>query len=164
MKALRSAVHLRVRPAQALPALCLLLGLGISLPCRAAIDENLPDAPTLARLELQAHQAAPREQCFLYTALVHTFTELAGKQIRAGDMDAANASLRKVEEYAELIHLGLAEDPKRIKNAEQLMQHTAHRLHEYLHFAAAEDQAEIKGTVAHLDRLEDEILAQVFKH
>ena len=54
-----------------------LLPLSFTLtPCALAyvssIDNNLPDAQALAQLELRAQQAGPRDQCFLYTELVHT--------------------------------------------------------------------------------------------
>jgi hypothetical protein len=69
-----------------------------------------------------------------------------------------------VEHYAELVHLGLSEDPKRLKNAEQLMQHTTYRLQGYVHVASADDREVLKATLVHLNRIEDEILTQVFKH
>ena len=69
---------------------------------------NLPDAQALAQLELRAQQAGPRDQCFLYTELVHTMTEIAGKQMLDGDIDQASATLKKVNHYAQLIHMDLA--------------------------------------------------------
>ena len=115
------------------------------------------------QLEARAQQAKPREQCFLYTELVHNMTELAGKQMLAGDVDQASATLKKVEHYAELIHLNLANDTKRLKNAEMLMHHTTYRLGEYLHQASSEDQVTLKATLKQLDQIQDEILNQVFK-
>ena len=130
----------------------------------SSIDESLPDAQTLIRLETQAQEANPREQCFLYAALVHTMTEIAGKQMLDGNIDQASATLRKVEHYALLIHLGLARDTKRLKNTELLMHHTTYRLNEYLHQASGEDQATLKSTLKELDHVHDELLAQVFNH
>jgi hypothetical protein len=64
----------------------LVLLISFSLPARSSsVDENLPDAQALAQLELRAQQAGPRDQCFLYTELVHTMTEIAGKQMLNGD-------------------------------------------------------------------------------
>jgi hypothetical protein len=130
----------------------------------SSIDENLPDAQTLSRLELQAQEAKPREQCFLYTELVHTMTEIAGKQMLNGDIDQASATLKKVEHYAQLIHLGLARDTKRLKSAEMLMHHTTYRLNEYLHQASGEDQATLQATLKQLDTVQNELLTQVFNH
>src|SRR5271168_4378245 len=105
----------------------LVLLLVFSLPARASsVDENLPDAQALAQLELRAQQAGPRDQCYLYTELVHTMTEIAGKQMLNGDIDQAAATLKKVNYYAKLIHSSLADNAKRIKNAEMLMEHTTY--------------------------------------
>jgi hypothetical protein len=147
----------------------LLLPLSWSLvPCASAsassVDENLPDAQALAMLEVRAQQAGPRDQCFLYTELVHTMTEIAGKQMLNGDVDQASATLKKVNQYAQLIHMDLASNSKRIKNAEMLMHHTTYRLSEYLHKASAEDQDTLKLTLKQLDKVHEELLAEVLKH
>ena len=155
-------MNLRIRPT----ALLLLpLLLTFSSPALASSsDENIPDAQALSQLELRAQQANPRDQCFLYTELVHDMTELAGKQMRSGDIDQASASLKKVEHYATLIHLNLAHDTKRLKNAELLMEHTTFRLDGYLHQASSEDRATLQATLKRLDQVHDELLAQVFAH
>jgi hypothetical protein len=156
-------MNLRFRPAALLLPLPLLLT--FCTPVHAAsINETLPDAQTLSRLELQAQEAKPREQCFLYTELVHTMTEIAGRQLLNGDIDQASATLKKVEHYALLIHLGLAHDTKRLKNAEMLMHHTTYRLGEYLHQASGEDQATLQATLKQLDHVQTELLTQVFNH
>jgi hypothetical protein len=127
-------------------------------------DENLPDAQALAQLELRAQQAGPRDQCFLYTELVHTMTEIAGKQMLNGDIDQATVTLKKVNHYAQLIHIDLASNSKRIKNAEMLMHHTTYRLQEYLHKASGDDQDTLKATLKQLDKVHEELLAEVLKH
>ncbi len=135
------------------------------LPCHAAtVDEALPDAGTLAQMEARALQAKPREQCFLYTELVHTMTEIAGRQMLAGETDSAQATLKRVEHYAMLIHLGLANDTKRLMNAQMLMHHTTRRLDEYVRNAAFEDRESMQATLKQLTRVEDELLNQVFVH
>src|SRR3984885_1881045 len=143
----------------------LVLLLSFSLPARSSsVDENLPAAQALAQLELRAQQASPRDQCFLYTELVHTMTEIAGKQMLNGDVDQASATLKKVNHYAQLIHMDLASNSKRIKNAEMLMHHTTYRLMEYLHKASSEDQDTLKLTLKQLDKVHEELLAEVLKH
>ena len=143
----------------------IVLLLSFSLPVRAtSVDDNLPDAQTLAQLELRAQQASPRDQCFLYTELVHTMTEIAGRQMLNGDIDEASATLKKVNHYAQLIHFSVADNAKRIKNAEMLMHHTTYRLGEYLHKASSEDQDTLKATLKQLDQVHAELLAEVFKH
>jgi hypothetical protein len=130
----------------------------------AAIDETLPDAQALTQLELRAEQANPRDQCFLYTELIHTLTEIAGTDLRNGDIEQASAMLKQVNHYAQLIHMDLASNTKRLKNAEMLMHHTTYRLTEYLHQASSEDRATLKATLDRLDQVHDELLTQVFKH
>ncbi len=130
----------------------------------SSIDDNLPTPEALAQLELRAQQAGPRDQCFLYTELVHTMTEIAGKQMLNGDVEQASATLQKVNHYAQLIHMDLASNSKRVKNAEMLLHHTTYRLGEYLHKASSEDQATLKATMQQLDKVHDELLAEVFKH
>jgi hypothetical protein len=130
----------------------------------AAFNETLPDAQALNQLELRAQQANPRDQCFLYTELIHTMTEMAGKEMLQGDVDQASATLKKVAQYAAMIHQGLANNTKRVKDAEVLMEHTTYRLQEYLHQASWEDRATLQSALKQLDQVHDELLTQVFKH
>jgi hypothetical protein len=155
-------MNCRIRSSAVLLPVPLLLTLCI--PAHATINENLPDATALHQLELRAQQASPRDQCFLYAELVHTMTEIAGKEMVQGDIDQASATLKQVEHYAQLIHLNLANDTKRLKNAEQLMHHTTYKLGEYLHQASGEDRATLEATLKRLDQVHDELLTQVFVH
>jgi hypothetical protein len=145
-------------------AFLLSLPLLLATPSRAAnVDDNLPNAQALLALELRAQQANPRDQCFLYTELVHVMTEIAGKQMLNGDVDQATATLKKVNDYAKLIHMDLSSNSKRVKNAEELMHHTSYRLGEYLRKASNEDRDTLQATLKQLDQVHDELLAQVFK-
>ena len=160
-----------IRPSSPLPVLPVLTSLTFCLVLffpkpvlAAAINEVLPDEQGLSQLELRAQQANPREQCFLYTELVHTMTEMAGKEMLAGDVDHASVTLKRVQHYAELIHLGLANDTKRLKNAELLMSHTNHRLADYMRAASSEDRETLRATLKQLNQIQDELLTQVFKH
>lgn len=153
-------------PVRSLLPLTFLLAFLFSGPAhaRAAINELLPDEQVLSQLELHAQQAGPREQCFLYAELVHTMTELAGKEMLEGDIERASATLKRVEHYAQLIHMGLANDTKRLKNAEMLMHHTTHRLGDMAHAASSEDRETLQATLKQLNQVQDELLTQVFKH
>jgi hypothetical protein len=149
------------------PVLLVTLPLFLSLctPAEAAaFDENIPNPQVLSQLEIRAQQASPRDQCFLYAELIHTMTEIAGKQMLQGEVDQATETLKKVEQYASLIHLGIANDTKHIKDAEQLMHHTTYRLGEYLRKASGEDRATLQAALKQLDQVHDELLTQVFKH
>ena len=61
----------------------------LPLPGALGLDEKVPDAQALQALQTRASQAEPKEQCFLYAELVHDMTELAGKQLSAGDVERA---------------------------------------------------------------------------
>jgi hypothetical protein len=147
-----------------LTALLLALFLTLCPYAYAGFNENLPDSQTLTQLEIRAQQASPRDQCFLYTELVHTMTELAAKQIMDGNTDAASTTLKQVEHYAQLIHLGLANDTKRLKNAELLMHHTAYRLGDLIRAASSEDRPTLDSTLKQLDHVHNEMLNQLFSH
>ena len=157
--------QLRPRTALHLATLGLFTALYVAVPALAApIDENIPDAQTLAQMELRASQASPREQCFLYTELAHTMTEKAGKEIRDGEIEHAAATLKLVNRYAHLIHVSLVKDTRRLKEAEMLMNHTSNRLAQFLHLVSGDDKTTVQATLAQLDQVHDELLTQVFYH
>jgi hypothetical protein len=128
----------------------------------SSLDDTIPTPEAITQLEQRAQTADPREQCFLYTELVHSMTELAGKQMLDGDTARASATLKQVEHYAHLIHMNLAHNAKRLKNAELLMHHTTYRLGDYMKAASGEDRATLQATLKQLDKVQDEILTQVF--
>ena len=136
----------------------------LTLACASnvyAIDEKVPDQLSMGALVAKADHAAARDQCFLYAELVHQMTELAGRQMVAGD--DAKATLKSVHEYAQKIHMDVATDSKRIKNAQILMEHTAFRLKEILHSAELDDRPAVEATLKQLDQVQTELMMQVFK-
>lgn len=133
-------------------------------PLHAAINETIPDAQTLSQMELQAQQANPRDQCYLYTELVHAMIEMAVQQIVNGDDDSANATLQQVNYYAHLIQLNLAKNTKRLKNAELLMDRTTVRLAEALHLTSNVDRTDVQATLKQLNTIQNQLLDQVFNH
>jgi hypothetical protein len=146
-------------------ATIIVFALAFSLSCARAlaIDERIPDAQAMAALIVKADQAGPKEQCFLYAELVHQMTELAGQQLSAGDGDHASATLRLVQRYTEKIHMGVTEDGKKLKNAEQLIQHTSYRLTGILNAASYEDRQAVQATLKQLEQVQTELMMQVFK-
>ena len=144
-------------PVMCLASVGLLSTLCLPIPARAA--DEVPTAEVIAQLEQRASQASPREQCFLYTELVHTMTAKAGKEISDGDTEDAAVTLKKVNFYAHLIHINLARDTKRLKNAEMLMHNTTYRLGQYLHLVSGDDKATVQDTLKQLDQVNDELLS-----
>jgi hypothetical protein len=132
-------------------------------PPAFAADKVL-DAQQITALEAKAAQAGPREQCFLYAELAHSMAELAGQQLSAGNITQASASLKAVQTYAAKIHMNVADDAKKLKNAEILMRQTAYRVKELLLGASLDDRPTLESTLKQLDQVEAEMMQQVFKH
>ncbi len=137
----------------------------LSLTCARAfaIDERIADPQAMAALMARADTAQPKEQCFLYAEIVHQMTELAGQQLNSGDGDHASATLKLVQKYAEKIHMGVAEDGKKIKNAEQLVRHTSYRLNDILNAASYDDRQVLQVTLKQLEQVQTELMMQVFR-
>jgi hypothetical protein len=126
------------------------------------IDSLPPDQQTIDALLVKASQAQPRDQCFIYAEVVHQMTELSIRQYAAGDTSKAAGLLKQIQEFSQKIHLSMAENDKRMKNAEMLLSHTAFRLTEMLHSSNLEDQALVKQTLAQVNQAQNEALMQVF--
>ncbi len=133
--------------------------------CRATtIDETPANEQRITELEQRASLARPQDQCFLYADLVHKGTELAGAEMLAGDTSDASLTLQRVLRYADLIHMNLSQDTKRLKNSEILLHHTTLRLDGYLQSASADDRPVLQSTLKRLDQVQSELLMQVFQH
>jgi hypothetical protein len=98
------------------------------------------DNPTaLSALQIKADRAQPRDRCFVYAELVSRMTDLAGRQFNSGDSVQASQTLKLVQRYAEQIRVGVADDSKKMKDAEVLTQRTSFRLKDILSEASYED-------------------------
>jgi hypothetical protein len=132
-------------------------------PMRAStLDSVPPDQQTIDALLAKASQAQPRDQCFLYAEVVHQMTELSIRQYAAGETAKANGLLKQIQQFAQKIHLSMAQNDKRLKNAEILLNHTAFRLTEMLHSTSLDDQALVKQTLAQVTQAQNEAMMQVF--
>jgi hypothetical protein len=137
----------------------------LCLPSARALathDDELTDPAALADLESRAEHAAAREQCLLYTELVHDYVVVAGKQIAAGDMDKANESIKRIQTFADRIHM--EKETKHLKNAEAIMHQATYRLTQVMHQVSSDDAAMLQATLKRLDKLHDQLLEQVFAH
>ena len=165
----RHAPRLPISPRLSIHLLAASVGictaLAISPAARAAsIDESVPTADALAQLEQRASQASPRERAYLYTELVHSMAEKAGKEISDGDTSAAEATLKQISHYAHLVQTSLERNTAKLKNAEMLMQHTTYRLAQCAHLAVPDDKPNVQATLAELTQVNDALLTQVFQH
>ena len=136
----------------------------LSLNYTYAQPSGQGDIPTaLAVLQGKADQAQPRDRCFLYAELVSRLTDLAGWQFNSGDSVQASETLKLVQRYAEKIHMGVAGNSKKIKDAEVLMQRTSFRLKDILGDASYEDRKALQATLKQLDQVQAQLMMQVFK-
>jgi hypothetical protein len=85
------------------------------------------------------------------------------RQYAAGNVDAASGLLKKIQALSQKIHLSLANDDKRLKNTELLLNHTAFRLNELLHASSFEDRPLVQATLTQVDHAQNEAMMQVFQ-
>ncbi len=140
----------------------LALSLTILPVCAFSSDNKVPDEEQIDALEAKANQAQPREQCFLYAELVQRMTELSARQYAAGDVAKADGMLKKIQQFAEKIHLSLASNDKRLKHAQILLSNTAFRLKELLHSSDFDDRPLVEKTLAQVNQAQNEAMMQVF--
>ncbi len=127
-------------------------------------DEPASTATILTEMETRAAQAEPRERCFLYTELLHGWTEFAGRSLAAGDAATAATAIEHADANAQRLKSAINRDSKRLKNAELLMGHSVHRLSDILR-ASTLDQREALGAVLHrFSDVHNDLLAAVFAH
>ena len=127
-------------------------------------SDQAANTDEIARLEQRAIRANPREQVYLYTELIHSWTEQAARELADGDSVQAKATLEQINHYVGLIHRNLAHDAKRLKVAQELIHNTTYRLTSVLHLVSEDDRAAVVETLKQLDQVNVELLAQVFTH
>jgi hypothetical protein len=136
----------------------------LSLTWVSASASALDDSSTpLAALQVKADQAQPKDRCFLYAKLISQLTDLAGHQLNSGDSGQASETLQLVQQYAEKIHVGVADDSKKLRDAELLMQRTTFRLQDILSQASYEDRQTLEATLKQLSQVQAQLMMQVFK-
>ncbi len=91
-------------------------------------DEVPLDASALLQMEQRADAAQPRDQCYMFAEVLHGLTELAGREIAAGDDQDASTTLTHIDSVAAKMQKASAANAKRLKNAEMLLEHITRRL------------------------------------
>jgi hypothetical protein len=136
----------------------------LSLICLGPLAWGLSDSSAaLAALQDKADQAQPRDRCFLYAELVNRMADLAGQQFYSGDSIQGTKTLEQLQRYADKIQAGVADDSKRLKNAETLIRRTSFRLKDILHEVSYEDQPALEATVKRLNEIQTRLMMQVFR-
>jgi phosphomevalonate kinase len=90
-------------------------------------------------------------------------TDLAGQQFNSGDSGQASETLKLVRRYAEKIHMGVADDSKKLRDAELLMQRTSFRLKGMLNKVSYEDRPALEATLKQLNQIQTQLMMQFFK-
>jgi hypothetical protein len=136
----------------------------LSLTCTYAAASSIDNSPTaLTELQTKADHAQTRDRCFLYAELVSQMTDLASQQLNSGDSAQASETLKLVQQYAEKIHMGVADDSKKLKDAELLIRRTAFRVKGMLNKASYEERPTLDLTLNQLNQIQTELMMQVFK-
>lgn len=130
--------------------------------CAASGDNRPPSPDAIAALEARANQAPPREQCFLYAQLIQQMTELSIRQSAAGDFEKAANLLQQVQHIAQKLHLSLADNDKRLKDAEILLNHSVFRLKEMVHASNIDERPLVERTLAEVTQAQNATMMQVF--
>jgi hypothetical protein len=68
-----------------------------------------------------------------------------------------------VQRYAEKIHVGVADDSRKLKDAELLMRRTSSRLKSILSGALYEDRPALEVTLKQLNQVQAQLMMQGFK-
>jgi len=108
-------------------------------------------------------QTAARTRRGLACELVSEMTDLAGSEFNAGDSRRASETLVLVQRYAEKIHSGVANDSKKIKAAELLVERTSFRLKNILGGASYEDRKILEATLMELNQVQAQLMTEVFE-
>lgn len=131
----------------------------VGTPVSGLVDRS----NALAALQVKADQAEPRDKCFLYAELVSQMTESAGRQLNSGDSVQASKTLELIRRDADKIHTDVADDSRKLKNAELLIQRTAFRLKDILREASYEDRPNVEATLKQLNQLQTQLMMEVFR-
>lgn len=152
----------RVRHAANFALIALIFSFPLTSALASGPDEVPLDATTLLEMEQRAEAAQPRDQCYLFTEVLHGLTELAGRQIAAGDTTDAATTIQRINTVAAKVQQSSSANAKHLKNAEELLQHTTRRLADMAHIVSGSEHAAMQNTLRHLDRVHTQVLSMVF--
>ena len=125
-------------------------------------DESQLDAVELTQMEQRADAAQPRDQCYMFAQVLHGLTELAGRQMAAGDDSDADVTLTHIDSVAAKMQKASAGNAKRLKNAEMLLDHITRRLTDMAHVATSNERNAMQNTLQAVNRLHTQVLNVIF--
>jgi len=133
-----------------------------SLARASNMDESPLDLATLLQMEQRAETAQPRDQCYMFAEVLHGLTELAGRQMAAGDDQQAAATFTQIDSVAQKMEKASAANAKRLKNAEMILEHITRRLTDMVHVASTDDRSATQAALKNIDHLHTQVLAVIF--
>lgn len=146
------------------------VGVGLIVVCLGGVQvraatptETMLDAVALAQMEAQADRAKPQDQCYMYIELLHGLTELAGRQMAAGQDDAAGQTVVRMDEVMAKVQHVSSRNAKRLRNAEELMDHTARRLSDMARVASGDERDAMQAALKKMNGVHTAILTMVFQ-
>jgi hypothetical protein len=113
-------------------------------------------------MEQRADAAQPRDQCYMFAEVLHGLTELAGRQIAAGDDQDASTTLTHIDSLAVKMQKASAANAKHLKNAELLLEHVTRRLNDMAHVVPGSQRSAMQATLQCVDHLHTQVLAVIF--
>ena len=135
-----------------------------AVPCSFASDHLTLDAPALSAMADKAQHAGLRDQCYLYAELVRANTELANRELAAGDSTEAAHALHAVETYAAALDTALGKDAKKLKDAEILLRESAFHLKAAMLASSIDDRPAMASALTKIDAVETRVMGTVFAH
>jgi hypothetical protein len=130
--------------------------------CARASDLD-SDSAALTALQAKADQAPTRDRCFIYAELVGQLADRFDQQIKLNDSEQASESLRLLRQYADRMDSAIADDSKKLKDAELITRHATFRLGSMLRGASYEDRPALDATLKLLYRTQTNLMMRVFK-
>ncbi len=128
-----------------------------------ATSEKTPDIREISKLQARAALAGPQDQCFLYAELIHSSTDLAVAQMRAGEEEQASPTIESVESYAMRLYLSRAKPTKKLKSAEILLEQSAFRLKQLLMGVRFDDRPSLERALRQVSASQAALLLKVFE-
>jgi hypothetical protein len=144
-------------------AVLLLLGVALTPVRAASLDDKSFSQQVIDDLRDKASRAQPREQCFLYSQLLHRMTEQSVRQYAEGNVERASALLKQVGDLTRQVHSTVADNGKRLKDAEILLRQAAFRLNNLMRSISYEERGEVAAALAQVNQVQNEAMMTVLR-
>lgn len=125
-------------------------------------DESPLDQMELMQMEQRAEAAQPRDQAYMFAEVIHGLTELAGRQMAAGDALDADTTLTHIDSVADEMQKASFYNAKRLQKAEMLLDHITRRLTDMAHVAGNGERSPMQATLQRVNRLHTRVLNIIF--